>query len=672
MPDLAGKTVGGYPIEKLLTKVSYGELYQATTSAAPLAVRLMREDLREDAALNAAVAKGWEEARKITHANLVTCFSTGVEPGLGAFCLEELVRGRLLRQIILDGAKMAWRDCLILTEQLFAALNALHSAKTLHGDIWSAAIMITQDQDLKLEGAGGLLHLDRRFTDVVQGQALGYQAPEILKGSPISAGSDIYSAGACLYFILAGHDPYPPEAADVLLQHMANKKLAQVTALRDDLPAEADEFITRLMAQDPTQRYGSAVDVLSDIGRMKDGGPLGPLKGGVAAKPPKFPSKSKSNPAAQAVSGTAGSGVTKRPSTGSSAGSGKAAHSGQQKKISGFPAAISAHSLASGTRVFGRLDTHVKSTIPQSDQERKGDDLYRQGQLPLALACWREAVEMSPHTGLKVKLELGERDLKKEAYNIAMDEARQRLHNGDYSGAIGRSHEALVSAENEQQRQDAISIEKQASVALEEELAASRKKMMIAGGVLLVLLILGGCFLFGRSAPAPEPEKQSAPPVVTPEPKPAAGSSSPTILLQSMNSEVPQYPSWRAWQAGVAAYSSANKPVVQLVTTRWTETSQSQVYKDMQEKVGKQYKDAKQVEALEFAFTVPPNYQVAKLTYSYTRPDNATGIVRIFVIDGPDHVVYLANFEGSENDFTPQFRDDAEKMIRGWKFKAKK
>src|ERR1051325_7856587 len=137
MSDIVGKKVGGYPIEKLLTKVSFGEIYQATTSAAPLTVRIMREDLREDAALNAAVAKGWEEARKITHANLVTCFSTGVEPALAAFCLEELVRGRILRQIVLDGAKMAWRDLLILAEQLFAALNALHSAKVLHGDIWS-------------------------------------------------------------------------------------------------------------------------------------------------------------------------------------------------------------------------------------------------------------------------------------------------------------------------------------------------------------------------------------------------------------------------------------------------------------------------------------------------------------------------------------------------------
>src|SRR6185369_13486649 len=163
MSDIVGKKVGGYPIEKLLTKVSFGEIYQATTSASPLAVRVMREDLREDAALNAAVAKGWEAARATTHATLVACYGTGVEAGVGAYCLEELIRGRSLRQIILDGNKMAWRDCLIVAEQLFTAISALHAAKIIHGDIWAGATLITQDQDLKLEGAGGLMQLDRRL-----------------------------------------------------------------------------------------------------------------------------------------------------------------------------------------------------------------------------------------------------------------------------------------------------------------------------------------------------------------------------------------------------------------------------------------------------------------------------------------------------------------------------
>jgi serine/threonine-protein kinase len=672
MSDIVGKNVAGYPIEKLLTKVSFGEIYQATTSASPLAVRVMREDLREDAALNAAVAKGWEAARATTHATLVACYGAGVEAGLGAYCLEELIRGRSLRQIILDGNKMAWRDCLIVAEQLFTAVSALHAAKIIHGDIWAGATLITQDQDLKLEGAGGLMQLDRRLTDIVQGPALGYHAPEVLNGSPISAGSDIYSAGACLYCVLAGQDPYPSERAETLAQTVVSKKLSRVTALRDDLPAEADEFIERLMAHDPTQRYGNTADVLADISRMKDGAPLGPLKGGVAAKPPQFKAKSKSSANAQAVG--VGSGQ-RRMGSGVTAASGikTAGLSSQQKKISGFPAAVSSQGLASGTRVFGRLDTHVKSTIPQSETERRGDDLYRQGQLPLALGCWREAFESNPHTGLKVKLELGERDMKKEAYTIALDEARQRLHSGDFAGAIRRTNEALISAEGEQQRQDAISIEKQASAGLQDEREANKKKMMIGGGVLVLLAIIALIFIFTHSSKTQTTEEEEKPPipVPTPGPTPPSGTAPKAdVFALNIGVNIPRLSGWKTLNAGLAAFPAGSKePAAIFAAMRLNETGQLDVFKNIQAGLGAQYKDVSQLQATDLAFTIDGSYPVAKLSFHHTRHNGNPGIGCIYLIDGPNHVLYLASVEGDESLFTSTLRDEADSMVRGLKFR---
>ena len=65
-------------------------------------------------------------------------------------------------------------------------------------------------------------------------------------------------------------------------------------------------------------------------------------------------------------------------------------------------------------------------TRSQSETEKHGDDYYRQGQLPLALGSWKEAFNASPHAALKIKVELAEKELKKEAFATALESTEQR------------------------------------------------------------------------------------------------------------------------------------------------------------------------------------------------------------------------------------------------------
>ena len=525
MSDLAGKTVAGYPIEKLLSKGSYADTWQVSTSDKPLAVKIVHAQFQSDAALNAEIAKGWEASRAAQHENVVVAYGAGIEPELGAYCLQELVRGKALRQLVLDAAKLAWRDFLITAEQIVAALHALHAAKVLHGDIWSGSILITQDQDLKLEGAGGLMHLTRRSAELLTGPGIGYQAPEVLAGCPVSAESDIYGVGATLYALLASHDPYPPENAERLLQIVTDKKLPRASALRDDLPPEAEELLGRLLSHDPRQRYGAAADLLADIRRLKDGEALAPLRGGKApssprpsSRPAAAPAKPKSNvgPAAAAaktaanIKAVSGFSPPLKPQSGADP---------SLKPPSGMATAVGASSsglraIKEGTaakNIFGRLDTHVKSTIPQSDVEKKGDDHYRQGNLSAALTMWREAYDATPHTGLKVKLDLAERDIKRETVTGALEEAQMLLDDGDYAGAIARAQDALLAAEDDTQRQEALKIEKEAGEKSVEHQRAKRTKLMIAGAVVLIIIIVGALLMFrGKGTPqGPSPNSGS-------------------------------------------------------------------------------------------------------------------------------------------------------------------
>ena len=470
MSDLIGQAIAGYPLQKLLNRGAYDEVYEAASSAAPVAIRVLRADLRQDHNLNAAVAKGWEAARAVAHPGLATVYRTGIEPEVGAYALEEATPGKLLRQMIIGGSKVAWRDCLVLAEQLFVALQALHGAKVCHGCLWSGCVLITQDQDLKLESAGGMGFVERPLIEVVAGPATGYLAPEIIQGSPVSPESDIYGAGACLYLIMAGQDPYPGEDTDRLARHVLERKPGPLSVLREDVPPEAEAFIGRLLAKDPVQRYGTSDNVLADIGRLKSGLELLPLQGGRPAALPRA-----AEPAAAPLpSPPSGAPPAEPPAL-----------------AVGLAGAANA---PRGTRVvFGGLDTHVRSTIPKSDVERRGDDYYHQGQLALALAEWKDAqLHATPHAALKIKIELAERDVRKEARQLALEEARYRLGSRDFRGAISRAREAMQMAGNEVEHEEAVRIEREALAAQQEAARMRSLKTalaVIAGVAALFLLV---------------------------------------------------------------------------------------------------------------------------------------------------------------------------------------
>ncbi len=691
MSDLTGKTVAGYPIEKMLAKGSYSDSWQIGTSGAKLAVKILHEHLRSDATLGEQISKGWEISRAAAHENLVTAFGAGVDAEVGAYCLQELIAGKSLRQNMLDGSKLAWRDFLIIGEQLFAALNTLHAAGIIHGDIWTGSILITQDQDVKLEGAGGLMYLTRRASELITGNSLGYQAPEILKGSPVSVEGDIYAAGGCLYAVLAGNDPYPPESAERLIQIVAERKLPRVTGFRDDLPPEADEVLGRLMAKDPEQRYGSAADALADVKRLKEGKALNPLKGGkpaAAALPSSAPPSAPPSRASHSQQGMQATPYT-RPKSGfgSAVGSrppsaGRSGFSGAintKKPGSGMGSAVGASGSAlkaikDGTtatahsRIFGRLDTHVKSTIPQSDLEKRGDDLYRQGQLSLALNCWRESYDATPHTGLKVKLELAERDVKREAYNMTLEEARMRLDDGDFAGAIARSREALLSAEDDQQRQEVLNVERQAIDDLEQEKYRNRVKLIVGGIVLLVLTIVAVILMSRAKTANPTAETPTtvpAPIPVTPPVVPARPIGPSKHAFDEAGASVMVQAPWSS-QGKELVYLGGNRRTAILTAGKLPEgTAAADVLKEIRN--SPTMKDQKVIEETAAAMIVDGNYTVAKSAVRYTAPDGVH-LHYFYVFAGPQNTPRLLEVDGREDQLSQDVEQQIQSVLRTWHY----
>lgn len=649
MNDPIGQTVAGYPIQKPIGKDAYGITYQAATSGAPVAIKILREDLRANLALSTAIARGWESARVVMHANLLTIFSTGIDPQFGVYCLHELVAGKSLRDLILTGSRIAWRDCFIFAEQLFSGLSALHAANICHGNIWPSTILITQDQDLKLGDAGGLTSLNCPMTEILSGPVLGYLAPECIQGHAPYKGSDIYSSGACLYFILAGQDPNSGENAGTIA-----RQPTPISALRDDLPAEAQEFIARMMAVDPVRRYASVDDVLSDLLRLKSGESLLPLKGG--------------NPLEQQVV----SAPARRPTT-VKLGSQSQSTAAQTQSATPQTNALNGPRPDSGihTRVFGRLDTHVKSTIPKSDSEKRGDDLYRKGQLPLALTCWREAYIEMPHTALKVKIEMAEKDLQKEAYRAAMEEAQLRVNSGDYRGAMSRAREAMPWANDAKQSQDARNLIQVAQNGETEEAKRTKIKVIIAG---VVFFIMAATFIWVYESYKGTNEEEVGSTPVAPVARAPVVQSPAKFAIATSGASIVRPAQWTIAIASggclVELHGMQSGTSETAVIMRVFKCGQGTKLADKQIELRTKsdLKNPTRIEEAELVFFIDGAYQCSELGFRYAMSNDKIGIRYTYLLNGPAESLYMVDFDGYEATFTYELRAQMRVIMQSWTF----
>src|SRR5262249_37297334 len=89
--------------------------------------------------------------------------------------------------------------------------------------------------------------------------------------------ADIYSLGATLFTLLAGHPPFAGSATQKLMAHQL-RPVPDLATVRDDLPYGLNRVVARMMAKDPEDRYQSVVEVRAALsaclaGRSADARP---------------------------------------------------------------------------------------------------------------------------------------------------------------------------------------------------------------------------------------------------------------------------------------------------------------------------------------------------------------------------------------------------------------
>jgi serine/threonine protein kinase/Flp pilus assembly protein TadD len=254
----------------------------------------------------------------LEHPHIARFYDAGVDPNGLPYVAMEYVHGEPLTDWC-DAHRLRIAARLELFLQVLDAVQYAHTRHVIHRDLKPSNILVTESSQVRLLDFGVAKLLETEEADQtpltsVYGRALtpDYASPELLRGDPIDARSDVYSLGVVLYELLTGIRPYRLKSAasmglleqaigtvDVKKPSTRIEPEAVATRattrerLAHQLRGDLDAIALKALAKDPAERYPSAAAFQNDLHRHLGGKPIEALPARLIYRLQKFVRRNK-------------------------------------------------------------------------------------------------------------------------------------------------------------------------------------------------------------------------------------------------------------------------------------------------------------------------------------------------------------------------------------------
>ncbi|HTE56217.1 MAG TPA: protein kinase [Kofleriaceae bacterium] len=239
-----------YRIVRALGRGGMGEVYEAMDDELEdvVALKLLHAELSAAPAFRQRLREEVRLAHRVSHPNVCRVHDLG-QHGDQLFVTMELLRGPTLRQVLRaiaagEREPLSLGRAIDLIVQLAAALGASHRAGIVHRDVKPDNVIVEADRAVLTDfGVASPV-------EVVASRALlgtrDYIAPELLRGEPARAGSDLYACAVVACELLTGR--LPPRGRALALREDSAPPLAREALARE---------LARALDPDPGARHPS-------------------------------------------------------------------------------------------------------------------------------------------------------------------------------------------------------------------------------------------------------------------------------------------------------------------------------------------------------------------------------------------------------------------------------
>lgn len=283
-----------FEVHELVGRGGMGAVYRARQLDLDreVAIKLLAPDAGADPEFAERFSREAQVTAKLDHPGIVPVYGVGYDALGRCYYTMRMVRGRELGEIFRSWSLA--RSVAVIV-RVCQAMAFAHGKGVVHRDLKPSNIMVgdlgevyimdwglaksagaSGERDIRLaRGAGGDSPLMTMDGAVVGTPA--YMPPEQAQSrvEEVDHLSDIYSLGALLYELLAGHPPYSPTGSQStpaqVLQMLTVQPPAPLRQENARAPAELVAVCDKAMSRRQADRYPSAIALANDLQAWLDG-----------------------------------------------------------------------------------------------------------------------------------------------------------------------------------------------------------------------------------------------------------------------------------------------------------------------------------------------------------------------------------------------------------------
>jgi hypothetical protein len=262
-----------YEIEELVRAATGKKVYRAHDGVLDCQVAL---DVFSNNSImpSGLTVSAWEAhvlGRLGDHPNIATVLDHWEDDQMAAMVTRWLTGGSLhdliMRSREQSGEGLPVEDIFRLSIELAYGLAHIHQRRILYLDLQPRNVLFDEWGTIHLVDFDTAVSIDdHEVSDLSHRTVINYTAPELIDGAVADERADLYSLGATIYAMTAGHPPFGSSPAQVLAARRAGLALSPG---RDGIPDGLRDLVFSLLAPEPEHRPASALDVAGRLESLR-------------------------------------------------------------------------------------------------------------------------------------------------------------------------------------------------------------------------------------------------------------------------------------------------------------------------------------------------------------------------------------------------------------------